>query len=92
MVSNDDVKAFISVPLRAKEKVLGVINIASREPRRFTTNDMHLLHSIGDQLGVAIEHARSHERLKKARERYQQLARQTLVAQENERKRIARAA
>ena len=90
MVSAEDVKAFISVPLRAKEKVLGVINIASREPRRFTTNDMHLLHSIGDQLGVAIEQARLHERLKKARERYRQLARQTLVAQEKERKRIAR--
>jgi len=90
LVNTEGLKAFISVPLRAKDEVLGVINVASRMPHRFTTNDMHLLHSIGDQLGVAIEQARLYERLRKARERYRRLARQTLVAQEDERKRIAR--
>jgi len=90
LVSSEGLKAFISVPLRAKDKVLGVINIASRMPHRFTVNDMHLLHSIGDQLGVAIEQAQLYERLRKARERYRQLARQTLVAQEEERRRVAR--
>lgn len=90
LVSAEGLKAYISVPLRAKDKVLGVINVASRMPRHFTTNDMHLLHAIGDQLGVAIEEARLYERLRKARERYRRLARQTLVAQEEERRRIAR--
>jgi len=90
LVSAEGIKAFISVPLRAKDKVLGVVNVASRAPRSFTRNDMHLLHSIGDQLGVAIEQATLYERLRRARERYRQLARQTLVAQEEERKRIAR--
>ncbi len=90
LVSSEGLRAFISVPLRAKDKVLGVINIASRQPHRFTINDMHLLHSIGDQLGVAIEQATLYERLRKARERYRQLARQTLAAHEEERKRIAR--
>jgi len=90
LVSAEGIKAFISVPLRAKDKVLGVVNVASRAPRSFTRNDMHLLHSIGDQLGVAIEQARLYDRLRRARERYRQLARQTLVAQEEERKRIAR--
>jgi signal transduction histidine kinase len=90
LVSAEGLKAFISVPLRAKDKVLGVINIASRTPRHFTTSDTHLLHSIGDQLGVAIEEAKLYERLRRARERYRQLARQTLVAQEDERRRIAR--
>ncbi len=90
LVSTEGLRAFISVPLRAKDRVLGVINIASLTPRRFTSNDMHLLHSIGDQLGVAIEQARLYERLRRARERYRKLARQTLVAQDEERKRIAR--
>jgi len=90
LVGSEGLKAFISVPLRAKDKVLGVINVASRMSHHFTRNDMHLLHSIGDQLGVAIEQASLYERLRKARERYQQLARQTLVAQEEERRRIAR--
>ena len=90
LVSDEGLKAFISVPLRAKDKVLGVINVASRMPHHFTTNDMYLLHSIGDQLGVAIEQARLYERLRKARERLRRLARQNLVAEEEERRRIAR--
>jgi len=90
LVSTEGLKAFISVPLRAKDKVLGVINVASRMPLSFTRSDMHLLHSIGDQLGVAIEQARLYERLRKARERLRRLARQNLVAEEEERRRIAR--
>jgi len=90
LVSDEGLKAFISVPLRAKDRVLGVINVASRMPHRFTTNDMYLLHSIGDQLGVAIEQSRLYERIRRARERLRKLARQNLVAEEEERRRIAR--
>lgn len=90
LVRTEGLKAFISVPLRAKDAVLGVINVASRVPHHFTTNDLYLLHSIGDQVGVAIEQAKLQERLRKGRERYQQLVRQTLIAQEEERRRIAR--
>ena len=86
----EGLKAFISVPLRARDKVLGVLNVASRMPRKFSTGDMHLLYAIGDQLGIAIEHARLYERLRKARERLRKLARQNLVAEEDERRRIAR--
>ena len=90
LASTEGLKAFISVPLRAKDKVLGVINVASRTPRHFSTNDMHLLHSIGDQLGVAVDQAELHQRLRRARGRYRQLARQTLMTQEEERRRLAR--
>jgi signal transduction histidine kinase len=90
LVLAEGLKAFICVPLRAREVVLGVLNVASRIPRHFTTNDMHLLYAIGDQLGIAIEHARLYERLRKARERMRRLARQNLVAEEDERRRIAR--
>lgn len=90
LISTEGLKAFVSVPLRAKGKVLGVLNVAGKMPRQFTENDMHLLNSIGDQLGVAIEEASLYERLRKTRERYQKLARQTLMTQEEERKRMAR--
>jgi signal transduction histidine kinase len=90
LISAEGLKAFICVPLRAKDKVLGVLHVASRMPRRFTINDMQLLYAIGDQLGIAIEHARLYERLRMARERYRRLARQTLVAEEEERRRLAR--
>jgi signal transduction histidine kinase len=90
LIIAEGLKAFICVPLRAKDKVLGVLNVASRMPRNFTTNDMQLLYAIGDQLGIAIEQARLYERLRNARERLRKLARQNLVAEEEERRRIAR--
>jgi len=90
LISLEGLRAFISVPLRAKDNVLGVVNVASHVSHRFTKEDMYLLHSIGDQLGIAIEQARLNERLRKARERLRKLARQNLVAEEEERRRIAR--
>lgn len=90
LISSEGLKAFISVPLRAKDNVLGVMNVASYVSHRFTKEDVHLLHSIGDQLGTAIEQAILNERLRKARERLRKLARQNLVAEEKERRRIAR--
>lgn len=90
LISLEGLMAFISVPLRAKDNVLGVLNVASHVPHHFTKEDVHLLHSIGDQLGTAIEQAILNERLRKARERLRKLARQNLVAEEEERRRIAR--
>ena len=89
-VMAEGLKAFICVPLRARDKVLGVLNVASRMPRHFTISDVHLLYAIGDQLGIALEHAKLYERLRKARERLRKLARQNLMAEEDERRRISR--
>jgi signal transduction histidine kinase len=90
LISKEGLKAFISIPLKAKGRVLGVMNVASYFPRTFTQADMSMLQSVGDQLGVAIEEARLHDQLKMSRERYRKLAQQILVAQEEERKRVAR--
>jgi signal transduction histidine kinase len=90
LVSTEGLGGFISVPLKAKERVLGVMNIASHEPGRFSADDMFLLNSIGCQLGTAIEHSRLYQRLERGRERYRTLLQHALTAQEEERKRIAR--
>jgi signal transduction histidine kinase len=90
LISLEGLRAFISVPLRAKDNVLGVMNVTSYVPHRFTKEDVHLLHSIGDQLGIAIEQAGLYEKLRRGKERYQELARQVLMALEVERRRIAR--
>jgi signal transduction histidine kinase len=90
LIKTEGLKAFLSVPLRAKDKILGVMNVASTMARRFTKDDMYLLGSIGDQLGIAIEQAKLYKRLDEARKRYQTLLRQMITIQEEERKRIAR--
>lgn len=90
LVSAEGLRGFISVPLKAKNEVVGVMNIASYMPGQFAKEDMYLLESIGYQLGTAIEQARLYERLRNATERYQKLLQHALTAQEEERKRIAR--
>ncbi len=90
LISLENLRAFICVPLKAKNRVLGVMNCASQDPCTFTMKDILLLQSIGDQLGIAIEQANLYERLRRGRERYRQLARRIIVAQEEERKKIAR--
>ncbi len=90
LISSEGLRAFISVPLRARDSVLGVMNVASHLPHCFSKEDVHLLHSIADQLGIAIEQARLHERLRRARGRLRKLARQNMAAEEEERRRIAR--
>jgi len=90
LVSTEGLGGFISVPLKAKDRVLGVMNIASHVPGKFSADDMFLLNSIGCQLGTAIEQARLYQRLELGRERYQTLLQHALTAQEEERKRIAR--
>ncbi|MDR9459110.1 MAG: GAF domain-containing sensor histidine kinase [Dehalococcoidia bacterium] len=90
LINAEGLKAFLSVPLRAKDTVLGVLNVASRLPHHFTQDDMHLLHAIGDQVGVAIEQAELYNQLRKERENYRQLARYMLITQEAERGRVAR--
>ena len=89
LIKTEGLRAFISVPLRFREAVLGVLNCASPRKQHFTEKDMHLLNSIGDQLGLAIGHFRLHERLQEKRERYRDVARQVITAQEKEKKRIS---
>jgi len=90
LVSTEGLKGFASVPLKTKDRVVGVMNIASHMPGQFTGDDLYLLNSIGYQIGTAIEQTRLYDRLAMAGERYQALLRHALTAQEEERKRIAR--
>ncbi|MGI6328851.1 MAG: GAF domain-containing protein [Dethiobacteria bacterium] len=89
LINKKSLRSFISVPLRYRERVLGVLNCASPLARQFTEKDMHLLHSVGDQLGLAIGQARLHAKLLNKREKIRQVALQVITAQEEEKKRIS---
>lgn len=90
LIRAEGIRGFISIPLKSKDEVVGVMNIASHAVGRFGIDDMSLLSAIGDYLGTAIERARLYDRLAEAGERYRVLLQHALTAQEQERKRIAR--
>jgi signal transduction histidine kinase len=90
LISKEGLRGFASIPLKTKDRVIGVMNIASHVANRFAADDVSLLSSIGDYLGTAIEQARLYDRLTRASQRYQTLLQHALTAQEQERRRIAR--
>jgi two-component sensor histidine kinase len=70
-------RAYAGIPLKSKEKVLGVMSIVSRNLRQFTYQDMELLSAIGNQLGVAVENGQLYY---KEKSRSRQLATSVLEA------------
>jgi len=54
----DGLRYHASIPLYARGKNLGVLNVASRDWRRLTPEDLRLLYTIGDMLSIAVKRAR----------------------------------
>jgi PAS domain S-box-containing protein len=90
VVISEGLRAFASVPLRSKNRVLGVMNIASYTPRQFSHQDIQLLTSVADQMTVAIENAKLYTEMQSMAETRRELLRRIISSQEEERKRIAR--
>jgi len=44
-------------PVKAKEKIIGTLHVASRSQRHFGADDLQLIESIAQQIGVATENA-----------------------------------
>lgn len=91
------IKTFICLPLKSKDKVVGVLFIGDFEEIRFTQKDQDLLKSIGNTIGVSIENAMLFEEIKAAnleieqeRGKLEHLTKKLIVSQEDERRIISR--
>ena len=87
---DEGIHAYASVPIRSKGKVLGVMDVVSHIPRRFDSQEIHLLNSIGNQVAIAIENTRLYEEVQRHEEMQRELLGQIISTQEDERRRIAR--
>ncbi|MBK8900592.1 MAG: GAF domain-containing sensor histidine kinase [Anaerolineaceae bacterium] len=58
----DGLRYHASIPLYAHGKKLGVLNVASTDWRQLSADDLQLLYTVGDMLGIAVERARLFER------------------------------
>lgn len=64
-MKREGVESFIQVPVRAEGEVLGIIQLASRTPRKFRNEEVNLLETIGNQMGIAAQRAQLHEETKR---------------------------
>ena len=58
----DGLRHHASIPLYAHGKKLGVMNVASTNWRELSAEDLRLLYTVGDLLGMAVERIRLHSK------------------------------
>jgi two-component system NarL family sensor kinase len=58
MAGTEGLRYHASIPLYAHGKELGVLNVASRDWRELSPDELRLLYTIGDMLSIAVERAR----------------------------------
>ena len=88
--SGETIVSFASIPLKSKDRVLGIMNVACSTEQNFTETDFELFNSIGFQVGLAMENSMLYSESKQKEELRGQLLSSIISAQEEERKRISR--
>jgi len=53
-----ETRSEMAVPLRAGRRVIGVLDVQSREPNAFSKEDVDIIEIFADQIAIAIENAR----------------------------------
>ncbi len=80
----------ICLPLKARGRVLGAMNLRLPEDQEIIGSDVKLLTSVADQIGVALENARLFEAVSRQHERLRLLSARLTEVEEAERRRLAR--
>ena len=83
-------ESVISIPLRAKGRVIGAWHLGSKEKVAYHPDDLSIAQSMGDQLAVSVENARLFEQVRAGQEQLRHLAQEIVAAQEKERQRLSR--
>lgn len=73
VVEEANIKSAMSVPLIAKNRIVGALSIASKTPYHFTAEEINLMTLIGNHIGVAIENAQLLEEVKESEKKYRTL-------------------
>jgi signal transduction protein with GAF and PtsI domain len=71
LATKEGVKALLSVPMKFKEHVVGVINVYSAEARTFSGEDVRVLTAVADQAALAFENTKLSVAVKETQEALQ---------------------
>jgi signal transduction histidine kinase len=78
------------LPLQARGKTMGVLDVCSTEPEAFSNEDMAVLQTLADSLATAIEQACLFQSVMQQGKRLRALTARLAEAEEAERQRLAR--
>jgi len=65
-MTNGDDLAYVGVPMQARGRTLGVLSVIGKKEHLFNAEEVALLASVADQVGVAVENARLRQQTERA--------------------------
>ncbi len=71
----DEYESILAVPILARDKLEGALNVRTREPREFTPAEIDLLLAIAAQVAFSLEHAKLYAQAQRRVEELEALAR-----------------
>ncbi len=71
----DEYESILAVPILARDRLEGALNVRTRSPREFTTGEIDLLSAIAAQVAFSIEHAKLYTQAQRRVEELEALAR-----------------
>ena len=71
LLKEEGVQTLVGIPLLAKEKAVGTLTLLSRSFVDLTQQEINLLESIGNQIGLALENARLFSTVTKAKSEWE---------------------
>jgi GAF domain-containing protein/HAMP domain-containing protein len=66
----------LTLPLRAGEEIIGALDVQSTKPNAFFPEDINILSTLADQVGIAIQNAQQFEQTRQALSESELLSRQ----------------
>lgn len=85
-----DIQSTLSISIQSRGKTIGVVEVLSPNRNAFSENDVMAIEILADQLAIAIQNAQFFEQVVESQKQLQELAQQTLSAQEVERQHLSR--
>lgn len=70
----EGIASILSVPIRVKDKTIGILSLYTAQTRDFEDNEIEFLSALADQGGMAIENARLFERINRNAKLYLDLS------------------
>jgi len=70
----DEYESILAVPILARDRLEGALNVRTREPREFTRAEIDLLSAIAAQVAFSIEHAKLYSQAQRRVEELEALA------------------
>jgi signal transduction histidine kinase len=71
-VAADGIRGFVCVPIRARHRILGTLSLGRQDPPPFSDEEIALLESAADQIGLALDNARLYSETRRQLEELRQ--------------------